>query len=149
MQIKLHHQVFLRTVLTLLLLLALSGAVFAASEKTDAASVYCFGSDDFVQTDSGELSGILVRSVPAAEVADICLGSRVICPGDVLSAGELDALTLVPRCQNDCEAVMTYLPISGSRIGGERLAQRQPPFRESRHPRSTGPAAGNLPESAQ
>ena len=56
----------------------------AAAAEVDCDSVYCFSAEDF----SGEtpIAGICITSLPDKKVGSVMLGSRVLVPGDVLTA---------------------------------------------------------------
>ncbi len=83
--------------------------VMAAEVECDA--IYCFSGTDF---GSGEepLAGICVLSLPTSGTGTVMLGSRVLRPGDILTADQLEMLTFSPlRTEEDQEASMTYLPV--------------------------------------
>ena len=65
------------------------------------------------------MQGVFVTGVPEADVAAVRLGSRVICPGDVLPVSALSSLTLHPACEGGRDAVLTYSPICGTRLDPE------------------------------
>lgn len=98
------------------LLLTLSAG--AAAAEVDCDSVYCFSPEDF---SAGEtLSGICVTELPDADTGTVLLGSRVIRPGDILTAEQLSRMTFVPlRTTADRDAVMTYLPVYAGRVDRE------------------------------
>ncbi len=100
----------------LLLTGALCGGADAAAEIPYTA-VYCFSSADF--SADGGLDGIVVTGVPDADVGAVRCGGRTLRAGDVMPAGSLSSLVLVPACAGDEEAVLTYLPVSDGRIGEE------------------------------
>ena len=56
----------------------------AAAAQVDCDGVYCFSAEDF----SGEtpIAGICITSLPGKKVGSVMLGSRVLVPGDVLTA---------------------------------------------------------------
>lgn len=98
------------------LLLTLSAG--AAAAEVDCDSVYCFSPEDF---SAGETpSGICVTELPDADTGTVLLGSRVIRPGDILTAEQLSRMTFVPlRTTADRDAVMTYLPVYAGRVDRE------------------------------
>lgn len=99
-----------RLVSALLALLVL--ALPAAAAEVESGSVYCFSPGDFSEE---EISGICVTGLP--ESGAVTLGDRVICPGDILTAAQVSAMTFTPAgTETDCEAVMTYLPIYPDRV---------------------------------
>lgn len=82
----------------------------AAAVQVDSGDVYCFSSGDF----SGEkpISGIYIASLPDKSVGCVMLGSRVLAPGDVLTAEQVTQMTFLPRLtETDAAAEVGYLPI--------------------------------------
>ena len=87
----------------------------ASAAEVDCDGVYCFSAGDF----SGEeaLAGICITGLPDASVGTVKLGSRVLQPGDILTAGQIAQMTFSPlRSDDDREAVVTYLPIFENRV---------------------------------
>ena len=74
---------------------------------------YCFSAENFEE----DAEGVMIRSVPDQEIGVFCLEDRVLRPGDVLSADRLSELRMVPTCRENCEAVLSYSPIIGNRLG--------------------------------
>ena len=78
-----------------------------------------------VSADGGEapvfapgVTGICVTNLP--ESGTVCLGNRVIRPGDVLTAEQAASLTLShPETEEDVRAVMEYLPMGPEGLGAE------------------------------
>ena len=100
-------------VLALLILLGLGINTFAAEVDCDAT--YCFSAEDFSEAE--ELAGICITQLPAADSGTVMLGSRVLQPGDILTADQLAQMTFLPlRTEEDREAVVTYLPIYEDRV---------------------------------
>lgn len=89
----------------------------AGSGETLYTADYCFSEADFGA--DGRVQGVFVTGVPEADVAAVRLGSRVICPGDVLPVSALSSLTLHPACEGGRDAVLTYSPICGTRLDPE------------------------------
>ena len=82
----------------------------AAAAEVDCDSIYCFSSEDF----SGEspIAGICITSLPDKSVGSVMLGSRVLVPGDVLTAEQAAQMTFSPRLTEANEtAEVGYLPI--------------------------------------
>ena len=92
-----------------LCMLLSAGAVSAAEVECD--DVYCFVPEDF-----GEfLSGICITDLPNGGA--LMLGSRVLQPGDILTADQLAQVTFHPMVtREDVTASMTYLPIYESHV---------------------------------
>lgn len=89
--------------------------VGAAALEVDCDTTYCFSAEDF----SGEeaLAGICITGLPDADVGTAMLGSRVLQPGDILTADQLAQMTFAPlRTETDQDAVVTYLPIYENRV---------------------------------
>ncbi len=90
-------------------------ALPAAAVEVDCGGVYCFGAGDF---SAEELEGVCVTALPGPEIGIVCLGDRVIRPGDILAAEQLEKLTFHPvRRESDAEATVTYLPVFADRVG--------------------------------
>ena len=90
-------------------------AVTAFAVEVDCDAVYCFTSEDF----SGEeaLMGICITQLPESHTGTVMLGTRVLRPGDILTAAQLAQMTFAPiRTETDVDAVVTYLPIYQGRV---------------------------------
>lgn len=99
-----------------LLALGLLGAfpAVASGVEVECDTVYCFGSGDFA---GEELSGICITSLPESSVGTVMLGSRVIRPGDILTAGQVAQMTFSPLLtEEDRVAQVGYLPIYQNRV---------------------------------
>ena len=98
-----------------LVLCLLSLGISAAALEVDCDSTYCFSMDDFA--DQEPLRGICITGLPDADTGTVMLGSRVLRPGDILTAGQMAQMTFAPlRTEQDQEAVVTYLPIYENRV---------------------------------
>ena len=98
--------------------LALSLCAGAAAAEVDCDSVYCFSGSDFSNEDA--LAGICVTDLPDANTGTVLLGSRVIRPGDILTADQLARMTFVPlRTEVDQDAAVSYLPIYNDHVAQE------------------------------
>lgn len=94
-------------------LLGISGAVLAAEVDCDAT--YCFAAEDFAEEEP--LVGICITELPQVQTGTVMLGSRVLQPGDILTADQLAQMTFAPlRTEVDQDAVVTYLPIYENRV---------------------------------
>ena len=103
--------VFLRGIVFLLTMASV--ACPAAAAEAEVGEVYCFSAADF---SVGELvTGICIRSLPEEGLQ---LEGRTLRPGDVLTAGQLEQVTFLPREE---ESVMTvrYLPVYSDRVAEE------------------------------
>lgn len=87
----------------------------AAAAEVDCDAIYCFSSDDFSEEEA--LSGICITGLPDAATGTVMLGTRVLRPGDILTADQLGNMTFHPlRSEWNKEAVVTYLPIYEDRV---------------------------------
>ena len=93
--------------------LTLAGGAAAAEVECD--DVYCFQSADFSPDDT--LTGICITGLPESSTGTVMLGSRVLRPGDILTAQQLAQMTFVPLLtESDQDAQVTYLPIYADRV---------------------------------
>ena len=91
----------------------LGGAASAA--EVESGAVYCFQTEDF--SESEELVGICITQLPDVTAGTVMLGGRVLRPGDILTAEQLEKMTFSPLdTQVDAQAVMSYLPIYENRV---------------------------------
>lgn len=101
------------------LICALGTATCISAAEVDAGSVYCFSGADF----SGEeepLSGICITALPDPNAGTVMLGARVLRPGDILTASQVEEMTFLPLdTREDAVAAMSYLPIYASRVAPE------------------------------
>ncbi len=98
----------LRLVCLLLAALLLFGAIPTLAAEVDCDTVYCYSSEDFPE----EMVGICITGLPDPNVGTVMLGTRVLRPGDILTADSLTKMTFLPlRTQEDKTAQLTYLPI--------------------------------------
>ena len=113
-----------------LALAALALPVTAA--EVDSGDVYCFAAGDFSEE---ELLGICVTGLPEEFLGTVCLGSRVIRPGDVLPRDQLDQLTFIPaRRETDARADLRYLPVFSAGVGSEDILTISIRGRENQSP---------------
>lgn len=97
--------------------MALSAPAMAA--EVESGDIYCFAGTDFAQTGEA-LTGVCITGLPDGEAGCIRLGSRVICPGDILTADQLAQMTFCPvRSETDAVATVQYLPIYSDRVAPE------------------------------
>ncbi len=111
---------FQRRLFALVLALSLIGSLPAAARaaEMESGSTYCFSPGDF----SGEegLQGICLTSLPAS--GPLMLGSRVLRPGDVLTADQVGKMTFSqPGTQEDTAVTVGYLPIFADRVEPETV----------------------------
>ncbi len=95
-------------------LFALSGSAGAAAVDCDAT--YCFTAEDFGQQEE-PLTGICITGLPDGSTGAVMLGSRVLQPGDILTAKQLEQMTFSPvRREQDASVQVSYLPIYENRV---------------------------------
>lgn len=103
----------LSSLLALCCILGLSGAAFAV--EVDSDTVYCFSQEDFAGEEP--LAGICITQLPDASAGTVMLGSRVLRPGDILTADQLAQMTFAPlQSRTDKTASVSYLPIYSNRV---------------------------------
>ena len=96
------------------LLCALCLPLGASAVEVDSDAAYCFTAGDFSEE---ELAGICITGIPDEAAGTVMLGSRVIRPGDILTAGQLEQMTFYPiLSETDLQVGMTYLPIYQDRV---------------------------------
>ncbi|MGM9668578.1 MAG: Ig-like domain-containing protein [Faecousia sp.] len=102
-----------------LALCALTLAVPVLAAEVDCDSVYCFSGEDF-SVEEGTLNGVCITGLPDVRTGTVLLGSRVIRPGDILTADQISLLTFAPiSTKEDASASVTYLPIYDGHVSQE------------------------------
>ena len=97
------------------LVLCCAAVVPAAATEVESDTVYCFTNADFSPEES--LSGICITSLPDPQSGTVMLGARVLRPGDVLTAQQLEQMTFHPlTAESDRTATVSYLPIYSDRV---------------------------------
>ena len=87
----------------------------AAAAEVESGELYCFGAGDFSEE---ELEGVCITGLPEKTLGVVLLGDRVIRPGDILAAEQLEQMTFLPaRRESDAVATVSYLPVFSDRIG--------------------------------
>lgn len=82
----------------------------AKAAEVDCDSVYCFGTNDFSQEET--ITGICITELPDSAAGTLLLGTRVIQPGDILTAEQTALMTFSPlMTDSDQIAAFSYLPI--------------------------------------
>lgn len=96
--------------LTALLVLYATVSVSFAAE-VESGSVYCFTPEDFSPGET-PLAGICITTLPDTDLGTVLLGTRVLQPGDILTAEQAARMTFLPLdTEEDADASLTYLPI--------------------------------------
>lgn len=104
----------------------------AGAAEVDCDSVYCFSPEDF----GPELSGICITQIPSG--GTLLLNTRVLQPGDILTAGQVAEMTFAPlSTEVDAAAQVGYLPIFSTHVDspavmtiGIRGKEDKPPVAE-------------------
>lgn len=100
------------------LVLALAGLVSlvpaATAAEVDCDAVYCFSPEEF----GDSLTGICITGLP--NTGTVLLGSRVLQPGDIITAEQIRQMTFSPlQTETDASAQVSYLPVFSNRVAGE------------------------------
>ena len=103
-----------RKCLSILLVSMLWIPMGALAAEVDSDSVYCFTQEDF-SAEEEPLAGICITGLP--DSGTLLLGTRVLRPGDILTAEQVSAMTFVPaQTEIDASAQVDYLPIYESSV---------------------------------
>ena len=103
-----------RKCLSILLVSMLWIPMGALAAEVDSDSVYCFTREDF-SAEEEPLAGICITGLP--DSGTLLLGTRVLRPGDILTAEQVSAMTFVPAStETDASAQVDYLPIYESSV---------------------------------
>ena len=104
-----------RLICLLLCLCPLVGT--AAAAEVESGERYCFGTADFSPEEN--LTGICITDLPGEEGV-LTLGSRVLQPGDILTAEQISRMTFSPAgTETDREVAVGYLPIYKTHVAEE------------------------------
>jgi hypothetical protein len=88
----------------------------ALALEVDCDAVYCFKSEDWSAQEQ-PLAGICITGLPAPATGTLLLGTRVLQPGDILTAEQMAQITFKPmRTEENGVAQVTYLPIFENRV---------------------------------
>lgn len=86
----------------------------ASAAEIDSGSVYCFSREDFPGEEA--LAGICLTDVPETG-GTLLLGSRILLPGDILTAEQVSQMTFSPLgTESDLSVEVGYLPIYENRV---------------------------------
>lgn len=82
----------------------------ASAAEVDCDSIYCFRAEDFSGDDA--IAGICITDLPESSLGTVMLGSRILQPGDILTAEQVAQMTFSPALtETDQAAQVGYLPI--------------------------------------
>ena len=91
-------------------LLCVLSPLSAAAAEVDCDSTYCFSPTDFSADET--LRGICITDLPEPKIGTVMLGTRVLRPGDILTADQVAMMTFCPlKTETDRSAEVGYLPI--------------------------------------
>ena len=108
---------FPKRLFCLLLCLGSLLPVGAAAAQVDSGASYCFSPADF-SLEAG-LKGICITDLPR-EAGTLSLGSRILRPGDILTAEQISQMTFSPQStETDLEVAVGYLPIYETQVAEE------------------------------
>ena len=94
---------------------ALAMAAPALAQEVDCDVTYCFTAQDFAEDQT--VSGICITALPESGTGTVMLGSRVLQPGDILTAAQVEQMTFHPlRSRDDQVAELSYLAIYEDRV---------------------------------
>lgn len=101
--------------LALALSCILVGAAPALAAEVDCDAVYCFTARDF--SGAEEITGICITGLPESHTGTVMLGSRVLRPGDILTAAQVEQMRFNPLTTRDDQvAEVEYLAIYQDRV---------------------------------
>ena len=116
------------------LVLAVGMAVSVSAAEVTGGAAYCFSAGDF-SPENAQLTGICITRLPEAAKGTVMLGSRILRPGDVLTAEQIGAMTFVANdAQQDCTATIGYLPVFSDGLSGEAAMTLSIRSRENQAP---------------
>ena len=105
----------IKTFIALLLAAIFLLSIPAQAAEVSSDQVYCFTQEDFSPEEP--LVGICITGLPESRAGTVFLGSRVLQPGDILTAEQVSQMTFSPvRTEYDGAAEVTYLPIFQGRV---------------------------------
>ena len=108
---------FPKRFLCLLLALGCVLGTQAAAAEVESGTSYCFSPADFSPEES--LTGICITDLPKAEGV-LSLGTRILQPGDILTAEQISQMTFSPvGTETDREVAVGYLPIYKNKVAEE------------------------------
>ncbi len=108
---------FLKRFVSLFLLLCMLPAAAVTAAEVESGASYCFSPGDFSEEE--DLTGICITDLPRAE-GTLCLGTRILQPGDILTAEQISRMTFSPLgTETDREVAVGYLPIYKNKVAEE------------------------------
>ena len=108
---------FPKRFLALFLLLCMLPVTAGAAAEVESGTSYCFSPADFSPEEN--LTGICITDLPRAE-GTLCLGTRILQPGDILTAEQIAQMTFSPvGTESDRQVAVGYLPIYKNHVAEE------------------------------
>ena len=108
---------FLKRFVSLFLLLCMLPAAAVTAAEVESGASYCFSPGDFSEEE--DLTGICITDLPRAE-GTLCLGTRILQPGDILTAEQISRMTFSPLgTETDREVAVGFLPIYKNKVAEE------------------------------
>ena len=124
------------TVLLAALTVLLVTGADAAEITVDPTTRFTVSAADFTDQESDD--GIFLTSVPSSNIADLCLGERVLKAGDALSRDALDQLSLQTACVTRQDVAVEYCTISDGAVSENKTlrlsilpGKNEPPVAEN------------------
>ena len=128
------------------LCLCVSTAAAVSAAEVDCDTQYCFSTADFSDQ---ALAGICITGLPDAHMGTLTLGTRLLRPGDILTADQLSLVTFSPmRTKTDQEAALQYLPVFSDHVAPQEIMTISIRGKEDKAPvaeDSAGETYKNLP----
>ena len=88
-----------------------------AAAEVESGTSYCFSVADFSPEE--DFTGICITDLPRAEGV-LCLGTRILQPGDILTAQQIPQMTFAPMgTEEDRQVSVGYLPIFKNHVAEE------------------------------
>ena len=126
-------------------------AVPVSAAQVESGSVYCFRAGDFSAEE--DLAGICITDLPESRLGTLMLGTRVLRPGDILTAEQLARMTFCPLdTEEDAAAEVGYLPIYADHVAASAAMTIAIRGREDKAPIAEDQALEtykNLPNTAK
>ena len=92
-------------------------ALAGAAAEVESGASYCFSATDFSREE--DFTGICITDLPKAEGV-LYLGTRILQPGDILTAEQIAQMTFSPAgTEADREVSVGYLPIYKTKVAEE------------------------------
>ena len=105
----------------------------AAGAEMGSGEVYCFTAGDFSSRE--DMKGICITELSGDMTGTLTLGTRVLRPGDILTAEQVGRMTFAPGAsETDRELQVGYLPIYADSVGPDAVMTLAIRGRENKPP---------------